>query len=103
MRDITCGRLLFEDLVHHLGAAAEHGAQLTAVNDLSGPGRAVTDQARDLLGRYAVMGHQRDEAAPQLARRPLSSDPRSLADIPKHPPNIPGTHAGPGAGGEHEP
>src|SRR5258708_29465030 len=74
---LPLARLPAEDLVHDLGAGAKHRAQLVAVDDLRGPGRAMADQAGGVLRRGAAIGHQRDEGRPPLPRRPARAPPPS--------------------------
>jgi hypothetical protein len=78
-------KLQGEHLVHALSAGLDHGSQLEPVDSLRHSGRAVADQTRDLLCTDPVIAHERDERSPQLARRPVLSDPGSPADVLEHP------------------
>ena len=63
---------------------ADDGPDLVALDGLSDRGSAVADQPRDVLHRYAGVGEQRDEAVPQLARRPVGSgEPSPVDDGPE--------------------
>ena len=75
---------LAEDAVHRFGPPDDDGPDLLPVDSL-GNGRAgVADQAGDVLDRHAVIGQQRHEAVPQLARCPLPRyEPGRLGDLPE--------------------
>jgi hypothetical protein len=64
-------RLAREDPVHDISAMHDHRPDLLAVDRLGRRRAAVADQARDPLDRDVRIRKQRDEAVPQLTRRPL--------------------------------
>ena len=61
----------WEDAIHGIGPLDDDRANLLSVHRLCGGSSAVAYQSGDLLDRNASVGQQRDEAMPQLARRPL--------------------------------
>ena len=54
----------WENAVHDIGAAFDHGPDLLAVDGFGDDGRAVADEPGDALYRHSRIRQQRHEAVP---------------------------------------
>ena len=77
--------------VHYLGALLQNRPELLSVHGLGDMAAGVASKPCDLLDRHPIVGQQREEPVPQVARRPVPAEPGSLANVLEHPPDVPRT------------
>ena len=95
--------MLAEQRVHSGGAFLQDRAQLVGVHPLVDGRAAVADEAGDVLDAQPGLRQQRDEAVPQLARRPgVGIEPGGGNDTAECAQDVVAILLGAGAGAEDE-